>query len=29
MDDGITVVVALALWTALQIWVLPRLGVAT
>jgi len=29
MDNALTIVGALAVWWALQIWVLPRFGVPT
>lgn len=29
MRDGLAILGALAIWTVLQVWVLPRLGVPT
>ena len=29
MDTALTLIAALALWWALQVWLLPRLGVPT
>jgi hypothetical protein len=29
MEDALTILVVLALWTVVQVWVLPKFGVPT